>query len=258
MTGKMIKKVPAIYRTVNVLEYVAKHQRATLSDIHKNLSLAKSSTYLIIMSMMETGLLRKNPDNTFSLGMKLYELGNQAVAHLNLTSEAWPYMKNLRDQTRLTVHIGFIDGTEAIYLGKIDGLESVIPNTWEGKRLSLHSSSLGKVLMAWMDETELETTLAHLTFSANTANTITSKQALRDELSKVREYYVAFDHEEDVAGIACVASPIFDHRGKVIAGISVSGTCQQINEIAPQMLAKVVCQQACAISQVMGYQGRAY
>lgn len=258
MTEKPIKKVPAIYRTVNVMEYIAKNQRVSLSDIYKNLHLAKSSAYLIIMSMTETGLLKKNPDNTFSLGTKLYELGSQAVAHLNLTSEAWPFMKKLRDQTQLTVHIGFIDGIDAIYLSKIDGLKSIIPNTWEGKRLSLHSSSLGKVLMAWMGETELEATLAYLNFNANTPHTLTTQQALRDELHQVRQHYVAFDHEEDVIGIACIASPIFDYHGSVIAGISVSGTCQQMREMDQTKLADTVREQACAISQAMGYQGNGY
>ncbi|HIB1519456.1 TPA: IclR family transcriptional regulator [Salmonella enterica subsp. enterica serovar Muenchen] len=258
MEDNVFKKVPAVYRVVNVLDYIVRRHTASLTDIHRDLHLAKSSAYVLVQSMADTGLLKKNPDNTYSPGMKLYELGHQAVSHLDIASESYSYLKALRDLTRLTVHLGVAEGTDAIYLSKIDGLQSVIPNTWIGKRLSLYSSSLGKVLLAWMGDNELHTVLSRLTFIPRTLNTISDAQTLLSELKQVRENYVAVDREEDVEGIICFAAPVFSHTGRVIAGVSLSATRNQIADINTDELTATLKSQAFALSRSLGYQGEPY
>lgn len=101
--------------------------------------------------------------------------------------------------------------------------QAIIPNTWEGKRLSLHSSSLGEVLMAWKEEQELDRILKSIDFVTKTPKTITDPQIFREELKLVAQRGWASDDGEDVVGVRCIAAPVRDSSGKVVGGVSIVG-----------------------------------
>ena len=148
----------------------------------------------------------------------------------------------MASELQLTCHLGVSEGAAAVYLSKIECDQPIRVNSWVGKRFSLHSSALGKVLLAWLPEAELQQALAGIDWVPNTAHTITSPAAMRAHLQLVRARGWASDDEENVPNIRCVAAPVFDRQQNVVAAISAVGTILQVDQarfelIAPRLLA---------------------
>ena len=132
--------------------------------------------------------------------------------------------------TRLACHLGVLDGSTGIYLAKKESQNAIIVRSWTGKRLSLHSSSLGKVLLAWLPEDHIDALLPTEHLPAFTARTITTRKALKAELEVVRLQGWAFDNQEDVDDVTCIAAPVFNSDQAVVAAISISGVRFQMPE----------------------------
>jgi DNA-binding IclR family transcriptional regulator len=131
---------------------------------------------------------------------------------------------------QLTCHLGVLEGHEAVYLCKEECDQEIrIANTWVGKRLALNRSSLGKVLLAWLPEPQIDELIAFIDWERKTPTTIASAADLKAHLQVVRRQGWASDDEEDVSNIRCVAVPVRDADGNVAAAISAVGTVLQIN-----------------------------
>lgn len=251
--NELVNKIPALQRTILILQYVGSRKKASLHEIVGALHIPQSSAYLLLGAMVEQGLLRQGDDGRYSLGLYLYELGNMAVAHLDTRREALPFLHKLMEITHLTCHLGVLEGQEAIYLLKVESPQAVIVRTWEGKRVSLHSSALGKVLLAWKSDAEIDAVLNRLEMDKRTATTITDKTLYKNHLLKVRQDGWAIDDEEDIAGIRCIAAPVRDARGEVIASVSAVGPSTQIGPHDFQKLAVPLLDICTQLSASLGF-----
>ncbi|MDR0807514.1 MAG: IclR family transcriptional regulator [Enterobacteriaceae bacterium] len=229
-------KTPAIDKTARILNYVSSHGSVTFSQIHQNLQLAQSSTATLLNSLVAHGFLRQEKGK-YHLGLTLFELGIQAIDSFDIRELAIAPMTFLRDQTGLACHLGVLDNTSAIYLAKIESPNAIVVRSWLGKRLSLHSSSLGKCLLAWLPEQEIERLIPEENLLVKTKTTIATRTALKEELKLVRQQGWAYDNEEDYDGVSCISAPVFDRNNKVIAAISMSGVSFQVSkEKIPQFV----------------------
>lgn len=233
-------QIPALDKVVRICDFLSDKNGATFSQIYQGVGIAKSSTSSLLNGMVAHGLLRQDNDKYY-LGLRLYEFGNKAVEQYDIKKIALPVLTALRDKTNLTCHLGVLQGSSPIYLTKLESPQAIIIRSWEGKRLSLHSSGLGKALMAWLSDEEVDALLPDdkvLTHFTDT--TITDINALKSELAEIRLRGWAYDNEEDSQGVRCIAAPIFNTQGKVIAAISVSGVAFQIPDDNREHLASVV------------------
>ncbi len=245
-------RTPVIGKMLQVLEYLSRRD-ASFSDIARDLSLPKSSTYVLLQSLQEIGFVRLLPDNKlYALGFKLYELGTLAVRRVSLSEQAMPHLQALRDAVDLTCHLGCLHGTDAFYLLKLLPHNKLHINSWEGKRISLYSSGVGKALLAWQPEGELDRLIASCSLEPVTPKTITNPERLKEHLATVRAQQWAFDNEEDGLGLRCIAAPIFPMQGNVSAAISISGPLQQVNDATLPQLVEEVKQAAKAITLSVG------
>ena len=146
-----------------------------------------------------------------------------------------------------------MEGAEAVYLLKVEGSREIRVNTWVGKRLSLHSSSLGKVLLAGLPEGELGSILEQISWERKTPHSIVDPDAFRSHLQAVRERGWAIDDEEDLINIRCVAAPVRDMQGQIVAAISAVGTVLDISQDRFDELAGALCATAREISQHLGH-----
>lgn len=220
-------QTPAIDKANRIFHFIAENGSATYSQIYQGLSLPQSSTSALLSSLIAHGLLRQN-EGKYYLGFIFFEFGNKAIEQFNIKELATEPLLHLRDQTQLACHLGILDGHFAIYLAKVESPNAIVVRSWLGKRLSLYSSSLGKVLLAWLPENQIDELLPDDVFPAKTKTTITTKVALKKELEKVRDKGWAFDNSEDYEGVTCIAAPVFDHNNHVIAAISTSGVSFQM------------------------------
>lgn len=251
----MKSKVPALCRAMAILNLVSEHGHCSANHIVSTLALPKSTVYLLLEELKHLRLLAQGKDGSYRLGLKLLELGSQVARQLDLRAIALPHLTALMNSTGHLCHLGVLDDDAPIYLIKVESQSSIQVRTWEGKRLSLCRSSLGKCLLAWCDRERQDMLIRSIVFTDGLPNTITHEAQLRAELQKIRQIGWAYDNEEDVANIRCISAPVFNAAGDVTAAISIVGTILQIGESNLAALVEKVKESAGEISQALGYRG---
>jgi DNA-binding IclR family transcriptional regulator len=223
--------VPALYRGFAILDLLAAEPGLTFTEIHTRLNLPKSSAFHLITTLCSLGVVQAQAGGRYVLGLRLTELGAAATAQSPIDREARPFLRAFANRAQLTCHLGVLEGHQAVYLCKeeCDALEIKINNTWIGKRLALNRSALGKALLAWLHDAEIDALMPRIDWDQRTPTTLSTPAALKADLVIVRQRGWAADDEEDVPNIRCVAAPVFDDKGKVIAAISAVGTILQID-----------------------------
>ena len=239
---------PALDKIMLIIDFIAHNGPQTFSTIYQNLSLPKSSTSTLLNSMLTHKLLRQDHDK-FDLGLRLYEIGSYAFAHFDIKEFALPVLKKLRDDTDLTCHLGILEGTNPVYLLKIESSYPVIINSWIGKRLSFNSSALGKIFLSFSPEQKARELLAvQQPLPKFTQNTITDDKLLFEQIKEIQSRGYAVDDEEDAEGIFCLAAPIINRNGELLAAISMSGVLAQYDKMPMEKFVEHLKEAAAAIS----------
>ncbi len=248
--------VPTINRTFRILEALAIAENGCgISELSHELKMAKSTTFNILMTLAELGYIyRTDIDNKFHLSLKLFSLGSAVVERMDLRKVAASILQELVDATGETANLGTIQGDEAVYIECLSGPHPVTVNTWPGKRLPLHSTALGKALLAWLPEDEAKSVLSTSDISAFSTDLAASIDRLFAELADVRKQHYAVDNEEDAPGMRCVGAPIFAHSGRVVAAISVTAPVQRMPLEKIPAVAILVVESARRISQRLGFE----
>lgn len=244
---------PALTKGFAILDLIAREPGLGFAAIRDKLGLPNSSCHHLITTLCQLGALVPRADRGYVLGLRLFELGAMAANQRQLHELALPTLRRLAQGIQLTCHLGVMEGAEAVYLLKVEGSREIRVNTWVGKRLSLHSSSLGKVLLAGLPEDELQSILAQVSWEAKTPRSIVDPVEFYRQLRVVRERGWALDDEEDLVNIRCVAAPVRDMQGHVVAAISAVGTVLDITPERIDELAATLCATAREISQHLGH-----
>ena len=248
----------SVERALAVLEAVAdRASGVSNADLHRKLKIPKSSASYILRAPVKHGYLRRDREtNRYYLGLKVVGLSHRALAALDVREIAEPVLRQLVDTTQLTAHVAIYDREEAVYVEKIDAPGFVKMNTWVGRRLQLHSTSVGKVLAAFMPREEMEAMLSGRGLYGRTPRTVTSVPKLLKELERVREQGYALDDEENSLGVRCIAAPIFNAEGQIEAALGVSGTTHQFERPQVPKMAELVKAAARKISHQLGATAR--
>lgn len=248
----------AVERTLEILEAVA--QRASgmsNADISRKLGIPKSSASYILRTLERRGYLRRDPETArYRLGIKVLSLSRGALSGLDVREAALPVMRQLVDHSHMTSHLAILDGDEAVYVEKVEAPGFIKMDTWVGRRMEIHSTSVGKALAAYLDPQKIESILRTRGMKKLTSRTITSPGRYMKELEKVREQGYAVDDEENSSEVRCVAAPIFGASGQVEASLGTTGTIHQVSlEMLPKVAASVK-EAALRISHQLGYDAR--
>jgi IclR family KDG regulon transcriptional repressor len=246
--------VSAVGRTMAVLEALAEHpEESGVSEIATKLDMSKATVYRFLQSLKARGYVVQDAEDRYRLSVRLFELGAQALPHLDIVREAEPGMRRINELTGETVHLGILDEGSIVYVHKIDSKYNLRMYSRIGRRAPLYCTGIGKVLMAWLEEEELLAHLAQESFERRTANTLTSVEAYLQELEIVRQQGYAEDHEEFEDNMRCLAAPIRDRFGHVIGGMSVSFPCFRFREELKQDYVKQLMQATQQISGQLGW-----
>jgi DNA-binding IclR family transcriptional regulator len=250
--------VPSIERALSVLQCLGYSKRGfSISEISRRLKIPKSSAHLILTTLERRGFLQKNTQTgRFHFGLQLISLSRSALENLDLREEARPFLRDLMQESGLTVHMAVLERDEAVIIEKVEAPGLVRLASWIGRRLDVNCTGVGKVLMAFLPNDELEYLLRTKAFARHNSRTIISRSALRRELMLVKQAGYALDNEEDEPGVCCIGAPVFDDRGNAVAAISVAGTTSQIGIDRVPILARQVKRAARGISLRLGYVGK--
>ncbi|OBF85296.1 IclR family transcriptional regulator [Mycobacterium sp. 852002-51163_SCH5372311] len=189
--------------------------RLTLAQIVRRTGLPRSSAHRMLERLVQLRWLRRN-GRDYELGMRLVELGSLAVHQDRLVRAARSLLGELHRATGLVVHLAVLDGSDVVYLDKVgDRVVGALP-TRVGGRQPAHCSALGKAMLAYADDAQVDLQVRKTKYS------ISTNSQLAIELAKVRAHGVAFEREESLLGFGCVAAPI-GSPGEAVAAVSVCG-----------------------------------
>jgi DNA-binding IclR family transcriptional regulator len=198
--------------------------RLTLAQVVRRTGLPRSSAHRMLERLVQLRWLRRD-GRDYELGMRLVELGSLAVHQDRLHRAAIPRLHELHAATGLVVHLAVLDGSDVVYLEKVGSrLAAAIPTRVGGRRPA-NCAAVGKAILAYAEDDGVLSGTGPL--PRNTKYSISDPARLRAELAKVRAHGVAFDREESLPGIGCVAAPIGD-PGEAVAAISVCGPMNQM------------------------------
>jgi len=246
--------VKSVDRAIRILELLSENNKMGITEISKKLNLPKTTTYDIVSTLHERGILEKDEENNrYFLGLKLFELGDAARANFELRKIAVPYLKELNSKLDETVHLTVRDNDEVLYIECFESTKRLRTYSVIGVRAPLYCTAVGKALLAFLPDEEINKIVRKKGFIRFTPNTITDEKRLFDEIKKIRELGYSIDDVEHEEGVRCVGAPIRDHTGRVVASISVSGPTQRVTKSKVPQLAKIVMATAEEISSRLGY-----
>jgi DNA-binding IclR family transcriptional regulator len=243
----------AVERALNILEAAAQRRDGlTNAEISRKLGIPKSSASYILRTLEKRSYLRREAETgRYRLGLKILSLGGDAQANLDIADVALQFMRVLGEKIRMTVHLAVLDQAEAVYIEKVEAPGFFKVNTWVGRRMFLHSTSVGKCLLAWLPKHDIENIVKQQGLKKRTPKTITSITRLIAELEHVKQSGYAVDDEENSLGARCLGAPIFDTMGNVTAALGASGTLTQTDEASMPRIIEALKETARRISRQM-------
>jgi IclR family KDG regulon transcriptional repressor len=251
--SKKYNLIQSVGRAFAILEQFSQDERELgVTVIAQRVGLHKSTCFGLLYTLQEMGYIQQNPETgRYSLGLKIFELGQAYLEGQDLRQLANPYLRRLVEQTQETVHLVVLEGHRAVYIDKVEGTHAMTISSRIGQRAKMHCTGVGKALLAHMYENDISFVLSH-ELEKFTDNTIIDPENLREHLSGIRRAGYAIDDEEIEIGLRCVAAPIFNSHNQAFAAISMSGPSGRITRERLGELSKLVCGTAREISRQLG------
>lgn len=247
--------VQSVDRALVLLESLCQSSAGlSLHELADAAGLPKSTAHRLLKTLMHHNLVRQdNQKGLYVPGLRLFELAYAQINSLSLLTQASPFVIALARQTDETVHLAILDDYEVVYLSKEETVHPIRMHSSIGKRAPAHCTGLGKAMLAYLPDEKLVEAVRRRGFARYTSRTITSLPELKAHLAIVRRDGYAIDNAEHEEDILCVAAPIRDHLGEVIAAISLSIPAVRCDLERIRSFAGMVCHHAAQISYQLGY-----
>ncbi len=236
--------VAAVLKVFSVLESLVEDRQATLADVASKAMTSKATAHRLLNTMIDLGYVERDPDTErYGLSLKLFCLGARSIqGRSEILWAADRIMGRLSRATGECVNLGVLDAAEerVVYIHKYDSHYNLSMQSTLGKTNPLHSTSLGKALLAWREPTEIEERIARMKFEVSAPNTITDPDRLRADLKATKERGYSEEIEESEAGVRCMAVPIFDHLGRPVAAMSIAFPLFRFDEEKKPEIARLI------------------
>ena len=229
-----------------------------LEELVSRTGLPKSTVYRLVMNLLNADYITETPDG-YWLSLKLLRLGSAVESKLELKRLAAPLLLELRDKTGETVHLACLDeGLNVVYLEKLSSQHAVgLMVSRVGMALPMYCTGLGKAMAAFKPAQDVHAWLENNTLTKFTSTTLSNKQELLAELERIRQRGYATDEGEHEPSIRCVAAPIRNRKGDVIAGVSVAGPENRMpRDLIGSDIALEVANTANNISAALGWHAK--
>lgn len=251
--------IKSLEKGLNIIYLLSQHDSPLkLEDLVKISGIKKTSCFRILQTLVRSDFVDKNPDtNAYLIGPRMISIGLSALDGRGVREMALPFMKEIREKTGTNVNLAILSGPEVIFVERLQSTHIIDATLRIGSRLSAHLSSMGKAILAYLPEPELEAILRQIHFERKTEKTITSIKALKDELRQIREKGIALNNEELETGLFAIAAPLRNHTGVAVAAMNISFP---LSRHSKQEAIKIFCPlilEACRkISFSLGFQER--
>ncbi|MCK8816718.1 IclR family transcriptional regulator [Natroniella sulfidigena] len=250
--------VKSVDRSINILEELAKYEEGLgVTELGNRLDIHKSSVHRLLSTLVYRGLVEQDSKTgNYKLGLKIFELGSKIFNDLEIREYAKLYLEELVEETGEAVHLAVLDQGEIIYIDKVESSNTIRMYSQVGKRAPVHCTGLGKAILAYLSEEEVDRIIETKGLPEYTENTITDPEQFKERLALIRNRGYAMDEIEHELGIRCVAAPIFNYNDEAVAAVSVSGPTMRVSKDRIDELSKLVKEIGLKISQRLGYNPR--
>lgn len=207
-----------------------------VSELARRLGIGKSTVHRILTTLVADGYVERTHDERYRLSIKMYEIGQQVAASIELRELVHPALERLRNESGETAHVGVLSGTDVVYVDRLESPHMIRWLTRVGRRRGAHATSTGKCLLAFGPPADVARVVAGGLPKLG-PRTITSRSMLERALAKIRVDGYAVSVDEAVPGVVSVAAPLFDGAGDCIAAMSVAGP---VSRMPPEKVEHVV------------------
>ena len=243
----------AVDRAVAMLDALDDGEAKSLSQIVRSVGLSEATVLRYLTSLREHGLVERDPQGAYRIGLRLFQLGQRAMGDSDPRRVALPVMEELLDRFNETVTLAVRRRDRLVVVEARTSRYSVRRGASIGEDDAWHSTGLGKAIMAFLPPSTVESLIERHGLPEYTARTLTTMDALQADLERVRRVGYSVDYDESEVGLRCVAAPVFDQHGEPQFGISISGPSlrlplRRLNEAGP-----VVRDAALRVSRALGF-----
>lgn len=249
---KLNKSAARVMDILSILS--AGNKSLSLSQISREINAPKTSTFEILMTMVEKGFLEFDDDlKTYKPGIKLFEVGSSYLNNTDLIKEARTYLEILVKKTGETAFLATSSNRDVVYLDKLEGASSIRTTATLGMRIPMYLTGLGKALLAAYPDQKVEELMRNYTFTKVTTRSIKDYDSLMVELKKIRQRGYAIDNQEHEENVFCIAVPIWNYDNQPIAAMSIAGLITRMEEKATREYADYLIDAAMSLSKRFGY-----
>ncbi len=235
----MVLAVEKVLQILNL--FSAENPEWGVSEVARALRISKSAASELMSTMEASKLLRRTSRRRYRLGWRLLGLSQTLLETTEFRTEAREVLRDLMETWKETVHLAVLDGAHAVWVEKLQPTPAIkIPASGVGARLPAHSTAGGRMLLTSCEWENVAEAFAHQGMPALTPNTITTPDELKTELERVRDQGYAIDDEAACVGLCCVAAPVRDEKGQVIAAVSLSVPAFRFQEGSEEYTAAVL------------------
>ena len=246
-----VQSLSRALKLLNALSYYS--QGLSLSEVALEVGLPNSTAHRLLTTLQNERYVRfDNERSVWMIGVQAFRVGSTFVRSRDLVSIARPYMRRLMDHSGETVNLGICDRGEVVYLAQVETQKMMRAIAGPGGRTAMHCSGIGKALLAFMEGDERDRLLSGLQMHRETANTLTSAEAVCAELQAITSANYAVDDEENAIGLRCVAGVIFNEHAEPLAGLSISGPTARLTDARLPSLGALVAGIADEITAEVG------
>lgn len=250
-----VKETQSISRAIAILDCFRDIQpELGVREIARQLELHPSTVGRLLVTLTSLGILNQDKvTHQYRMGSKVLKWGAVYMSSVDLRVEARPYMDELHELTKETIHLDIPDGATRICIERIESPQSLRWVARIGERKPYYASAGGKVMLAFFSPTQQSEILKSEPLEQLTAKTTTDLKVLKQEFELIRERGYSISEGERVEGVSCVAAPIFDASKKIIGAITISGPTTRFSAKKIQEYAQLLIQATGNISKAMGY-----
>jgi IclR family transcriptional regulator, acetate operon repressor len=247
----MINSVLKAIQVMNL--FSASEPRLTLTEIARRMNMPKSTAHSMLNTLVSEHFIEKLGRDSYALGTAVIMLTQSVRVNVELRDRAAPYLRELADQCTESVYLTIRDGDYVLYIYAIESSRRLIARTAVGDRAHLHSTGVGKAILAELTPEEVDGIIERIGLPPVTSYSTTDIDTLKDRLAQTRERGYSIDNQENELGNYCIGAAIFDDSGQVIGACSVAGTDPEIiGKRAPE-ISENIRRTALIISRNMGY-----
>lgn len=245
--------IKSLDRAMEVFEYLSETRGKTLTGIADEMGQSPATVYRILVTLEGRGLVEFDAETqAWHIGPRAFVIGARFLRRTSLVERARPILRQLMEVTGETANLGIEREGAVLFVSQVETHANIRAFFPPGTLSPMHSSGIGKALLAEMDEARLARLLKMRPLEAFTARTITDPQALRDDLAAVRRRGYSIDDEEKNPGMRCIAAPVFDATGEAVAGISVSGPTARVSPDDMARMSRPVIEAARTLTLAIG------